>query len=112
MNVLNMLQVDTYRLRAKPYGTIAYTDLFGHLVDTKRAAVGEELFGGIGPPQYVFRRVAFNSIQTVFHVPGYVEADEVTLPQAAHDLPPRGDDVEYSRRWKSGIVEKADLKVR
>ena len=77
--MLNVIQVDTHRLRAKPHGAITYPDLLGHLVDTKCTTVGEELFSGVNPLQHVDRCVAFHHIHKVFHVTRYMKADKITL---------------------------------
>src|SRR5690606_30244441 len=70
-----------------------------------------ELFGCIDAAKYLGGCVAFYHIHEIFDIPWNVEADEITLQQAADDLMTPRDDVEDICGRESRMVKESDSEV-
>src|SRR5690606_19039828 len=111
VDALDVGHVYTDGLRAKTDRAVSYGDQLCHFVDPERTAVGQELFGCIHPAEYFYGGVALDHVHKVFYISRDVEADEVTLKQAADDFPAPWDYIEYVCRWECGMVEESNAKI-
>ncbi|MND94339.1 hypothetical protein D3C80_865540 [compost metagenome] len=110
-NLFDMIPVDTHRLCPQPDLPPVHLNDLGHLIDTQRTTIGQELIGDIYFFDHFKRRMTADHIHKILHITWDMKSDKITEQQAADDLLAPGNNIKNICCRKCRMVKKANFQI-